>query len=156
MITIFLDIDGVFNSNKFYVERHKKGIKLKYCIENEIDDNVIFLLNQLIEKYEVQFVISSVYRIGNDFIELCDTLSKKGFKGKIVGRTPDFRSRANNKRGVEIEDYIIKNNIENYVIIDDDNDMLPKQFDRFVNVDGMFGLTSKDITKIENIISLTN
>ena len=43
-----------------------------------------------------------------------------------------------------------KNEIESFVILDDDSDMLPEQMSNFILVDRQVGLTDKDVfTAIE-------
>ena len=37
------------------------------------------------------------------------------------------------------------NDIESFVILDDDSDMLPKQMNNFIHIDGQVGLTDKDV-----------
>ena len=38
-----------------------------------------------------------------------------------------------------------KNEIESYVILDDDIDMLPEQMSNFIHIDGQVSLTDKDV-----------
>ena len=53
------------------------------------------------------------------------------------------------QRGEEIKTWMDKesekNEIESYVILDDDSDMLPEQMSNFIHIDGQVGLTDKDV-----------
>ena len=173
MKVLFLDIDGVLNSENWF------GYRL-YCIKNNmfnevinfvntnderikyklsmIDDRAIANLNRIIEETGCKVVLSSSWR---SCVEFENTLTEyllklKGFKYELYDVTPrlwfnDFSIR----RGEEIQLWMDKesekNEIESFVILDDDDsDMLPEQMNNFVHVDGQVGLTDKDVfTAIE-------
>ena len=46
-----------------------------------------------------------------------------------------------------------KNEIESYVILDDDSDMLPDQMNNFIRVDANIGLTYSDVCKAIKILN---
>ena len=173
MKVLFLDIDGVLNSENWF------GYRL-YCIKNNmfnevinfvntnderikhklsmIDDRAIVNLNRIIEETGCKVVLSSSWR---SCVEVENTLTEyllklKGFKYELYDVTPrlwfnDFSIR----RGEEIQLWMDKesekNEIESFVILDDDySDMLPEQMNNFIHVDGHVGLTDKDVfTAIE-------
>ena len=45
------------------------------------------------------------------------------------------------------------NEIESFVILDDDSDMLPKQMSNFIHIDGQVGLTDKDVFRAIEILN---
>jgi hypothetical protein len=108
-----------------------------------------------IEKTGAEVVISSSWRKGRKVDELSELLNQAGFTGKVIGKTPslyyDEKSKSTVPRGCEIEEYLYTNYgydhfmRVNYVIFDDDSDMLLSQREQFFHVDGYCGLT-KDIT----------
>ena len=131
---IFLDIDGVLNS-QLYAEKHIKednesNTSVKYPM-SEIDPISVGFLNGLIEDTGAEVVISSTWRFGHTIEELQNILEQRGFKGKIIGFTPDLHSKEPAAlRGNEIYKWM-EDNIEYsereltpYVIFDDDSDML--------------------------------
>ena len=173
MKVLFLDIDGVLNSENWF------GYRL-YCIKNNmfnevinfvntnderikyklsmIDDRAIANLNRIIEETGCKVVLSSSWR---SCVEAENTLTEyilkvKGFKYELYDVTPrlwfnDFSIR----RGEEIKFWLDKesekNEIESFVILDDDySDILPEQMNNFIQIDGQVGLTDKDVfTAIE-------
>jgi len=136
---IFLDIDGVLN--------------LIPQGEDEYGDlfhpHLVNNLKSIIDKTDAKIVITSTWRFsGLKFIE--DMWKHRGLPGEIIGITPHIDIC---KRGEEIEKWLEKNPIKDYVIIDDDSDMLPNQMDRLIKtsdnhdhidcVDIGYGLTKK-------------
>lgn len=58
-------------------------------------------------------------------------------------------------RGYEIQEYLDEHsNISNYVIIDDDSDMLEYQMTNFLQTDFRIGLTKNDYPKIKKILHI--
>lgn len=150
MKVIFLDIDGVLNCELAYKRR-----KCNYVDTGGGKHYQTFyepakrLLNDLIEVTGAYVVISSTWRAGG--LEWMRKVWKlEDMSGEIIDITPFRNDRF---RGFEIEEwlenvgfkhinwskdlqkeYMDKSGIENYVIIDDDSDMLYGQKDNFVHV----------------------
>lgn len=133
---VFLDIDGVLNivgSNDFNRE----------CVEN---------LNMLIAATDAEIVVSSSWRVFHDFEDLCGVLAGAGVEAPIK----DVTCVSNCHlccRGNEIQDWIHDGKIDNYVIIDDSNDMLYTQKDNYVQINPYVGLTANDVRRCIEIIN---
>ena len=172
MKVLFLDIDGVLNSENWFAYRI-------YCVKNNmvnilmnfvdtddrnikhkltmLDDRAIANLNRIVEETGCKVVLSSSWRssIESENIFTQNLLKLKGFKYEFYDVTPrlwfsDFSIR----RGEEIKFWLDKESekheIESFVILDDDSDMLPEQMNNFIHVDGQVGLTDRDVlTAIE-------
>jgi hypothetical protein len=145
MRIIFLDIDGVLNSwASFY----------------KITTEKLQLLNDLIEQTGAKIVISSSWRIGSkdvtDFLdknfsnnrsfrldnpnqELIDNI----FYKNTIGLTDTFGPN----RGDEIKRWLDNHSddIESYVILDDDTDMLDEQLEHLVQTDTYYGITNREV-----------
>jgi hypothetical protein len=161
MKIIFLDIDGVLNCEKAY--RSGECNYVKWNWENGTEDHHQSfcswskeLLNKLIDETDAKIVISSTWRSsGVEFMKKVWEL--EGMHGEIIGITPSFRGDINGytiPRGCEIDyylkhdlefshinwdksvqqEYIERTGVENYIIIDDDSDMLYGQRNHFVHV----------------------
>lgn len=129
MKCIFLDIDGVLNSRT----SEKKNKALGFTFTDNPDPMHIRWLNLIIQKTGALVVISSVWRKQASYLSLWRFFELQGFKGRIVGITPDL----DDIRGNEIKAWMARYEngkdwrckreehgpIESYVIIDDDNDM---------------------------------
>jgi hypothetical protein len=168
MKIIFLDIDGVLNHQRFYKERFeaRKQDKLdgnlvkKSQIDREaeeIDPESVENLNELIENTGAKVVISSTWRLGTEIETLQAILEKRGFVGEVIGKTPVGCGCC--QRGNEIHKWlgdnrdIIDEEGNNYIILDDDSDMLYWQRNNFINVDQYVGLTPKQVYKATRFLT---
>ena len=162
---VFLDIDGVLASIPFLCTG-----------QGFIDPKKCKLLNQL-EKIGTEIVISSSW--GYDEGRTEKSLKACGLKLPIIGYTDHIHFNYNWAcRGNEIEKWIIENMYEKkdglgtkygydyyrnhynegdidyeYVILDDDGDMLMGQADNFILVNRYTGLTKRHINKMRKILN---
>lgn len=144
MKIIFLDIDGVLNS---------------WATGYNISKEKLLLLNELIEKTDAKIVISSSWRCGSQDVK--DFLNNNFAKNRISSVNEPYQDLIDNifyentigltdtfgpNRGSEIQRWLDSHeDIESYVIIDDDIDMLDEQLYNFVQTDTYFGLTDREI-----------
>ena len=149
MKIIFLDIDGVICNKKCLVGKYEDN-------HHFFDSNCTKLLDEIVEKTNASIIITSSWRRG-DLKWLKGLFKIRGFKNykKIIGET---ERKIDCPRGWEIRSWLMKrkyegkNNINNYVIIDDDADMLYEQKDNFVRTDTAKGLTTLNKNKIIKIL----
>lgn len=96
---IFLDIDGVLNSEEFIDRREAEAraagagtptFRRLVAREESIDAACVVRLNRLIAETQSKVVISSSWRTLVDPPELLRILTKHGFVGEIIGETPDL------------------------------------------------------------------
>lgn len=157
---IFLDIDGVLNSENHFLARYgligsSQELNPKHSAGDMIDVTSVGILNYIIKKTDADIVISSSWRChaddkkGND--ELQDILKERGLIKPFIDVTPFTRDRI---RGNEIQIWLDnhKDEVENYVIFDDDSDMLDSQQDNFIQTNEWYGLTAKDAFKAIEIL----
>jgi hypothetical protein len=147
MKIIFLDIDGVLNSQNFF-KTHKPNNDWKET--DDIDRRAIAILNNILEKTNAKIVISSSWRIGR-------TLENLKLMAKIVGIHPEkiFSKTPvlNDKdRGFEIEAWLEQNKTEKFVILDDDSDM-GNLMHHLVKTKSETGLTKELAEKVINLLS---
>lgn len=157
MKVIFLDIDGVLNI--IPEEWDEYGAIFHKHFESN--------LRKIIDNTNAKIVISSTWRFSG--IKVMKEMWKaRKLSGDIIGVTPYLLNKDDKltsiKRGYEIQDYLDNNpDIENYVIIDDDSDMLPSQIKNFVKtsenidhpdcIDIGYGLTNICTEKVINILN---
>lgn len=140
---IFLDIDGVLNSNNFYVEFYKKHDRKE--ISNDIDPKAVEIFDKLCKDIDAKVVISSTWRIGNTIESMQKMFDNLGCTFKIIGATPKINYSM--CRGLEIQEWISKNidyrnfPYDNYVILDDDSDFFIHQAKHFFQTDNFVGIT---------------
>jgi hypothetical protein len=184
MKIIFLDIDGVLNSNDWYVHRQDNvpmdSIHAQYPLY-EFDPRAVARLNELTEKTGAKIVLSSTWRIGRTYEQIQSIFDMVGIKGELVGATPSMQTKRpyedkegyTTPRGCEIDwwlkiegkfqrinwsrekqqEYIDKAIVKNYVILDDDSDMLFGQREHFVHTPFMHGLMDKHAEKCIEILN---
>lgn len=161
MKIIFLDIDGVLNCETAYRNGECKYVDWETPVGTR-DHHQSFCswskewLNKLIRESGAKIVVSSTWRHGGiEFLRKVWELEE--MEGEIIGITPSFRGDIEGytiPRGCEIdyylknvmefrhinwskerqEEYVTKSGVENYIIIDDDSDMLYGQKNHFVHV----------------------
>lgn len=167
MKIIFLDIDGVHNHRDWY-----KQVK-KYMKDNNLTDDDFFHFdpecvertNRITDKTGAKIVVSSTWRKGKTLEQLQELFKKVGFTGDVIGKTPVLNYRNHIDlvpRGCEIHHWINNNkgilgtnllNWKDYVIIDDDGDMLYWQRKNFFQTDGSGGGLTENMTyKIINFL----
>ncbi|MBQ8298644.1 MAG: hypothetical protein IJX99_02060 [Clostridia bacterium] len=153
MNVIFLDVDGVLNNKEHILKLVELLGKEQYFQlhrdlgEMPFDYQSCMLLHGLINKTGAEIVLSSTWRLSPKHIEVLEKYTDL----KIKDKTP----RLNTIRGEEIKQYLEGHKeITNYVIIDDDSDMLEEQKSHFVKVDTKKGLTMAEIVECERILSL--
>ena len=158
MKVIFLDVDGVLNSEKSRNEMYDNN---KSWMWNEVANYHLEKLKKIVKETGAIIVLSSSWRLYHPkltgFPEITDELLKvlvdkmEDLELKIEDVTPDFRNKA---RGLEIEDWVKKHpNIERYIILDDDTDFLPYQKPFFIKTTFKDGLTDELAEKAIRILN---
>ncbi len=163
MNIIFLDIDGVLNSTQSIMMFHQK-----YNVGKGENDWLapdeyfcpIAMSNLFVILKEVPntvIVISSDWRLGETIDSMKDKFKKQKYNLPIIGFTPYL---ANVTRGIEIMGFMnlyVGNkkpdgeNIEKFVILDDDHDMMHLEKFR-VKTSYYHGLTWEDTLKAIDIL----
>ena len=178
MKIVFLDIDGVLNSNDWYVRRQAEiameEIHKQYPFY-EIDPKAVEQLNRITDTTGAVLVLSSTWRLGQTLENRQELFKTVGITGQLVGMTIHMNAAGHIgytiPRGCEIdhyldgmnfqrinwskktqEEYLEKTEVKNYIILDDDSDMLYNQREHFVKVPAMHGLTSKLADKCISIL----
>lgn len=131
MKVIFLDIDGVLNHEQHYkwlMETDEPTPLQRTYPYTEFNPESCRLLKEIIWETGAQIVVSSSWRLAGE-VRLNSLFKYLGLP-KIYGITPVFNNRV---RGDEIKQWLSEHpNVDKYVILDDDTDMLPEQISFFV------------------------
>lgn len=140
---IFLDFDGVID-----------GWWSKY----NLDPKKIALVEEIIKATDAKIVVSSSWSVGcrnaEEFIE-------RDFSGYFKRKTTeisreslfiesiiDVTDHMGSSRGDEIQRWLDAHDdeVESYVILDDDNDMNENQLFNFISVDGWYGISDRTVS----------
>ena len=145
MKIIFLDFDGVITT-------YKSGYK--------IDPEKVELLLKIVEETGAKIVITSSWRSYN-IEETRKKLGDLSFMKYVIDVTPRLNYRDSDgdywsvARGTEIHHWMMKHgdDVDNYVILDDEEDMLISQNSHFVLTDIYTGLSEEHVQKAIEILN---
>ena len=152
---IFLDIDGVLDTYKSH-----------YMLDPVLLDR----LGKILGRTGAWIVVSSSWRASNvpDTVEFMTDYDNPRvgsnpfpFTDKVVGVTPILNSVVDGDidrpatRGEEIAAYLKAHPCDNYVILDDCDEMLRDQWPHLVLVNDEVGLTEADVEKAVGILNQT-
>lgn len=156
---MFLDFDGVINSHQSSTFWHNKRDQSKW--ENEMYSSwegtlfeylahefcpiALSNVEELCRRVpDLKIVVSSTWRLGNEVADLQKILAPaKLVAMAIIDKTPAFRD---GPRGNEIQHWLDNHpEVTEYVIVDDDRDMLDSQQDHFVNTSSLHGFQYGDM-----------
>ena len=128
MNIIFLDIDGVLNDQNHFIETDQKVIDFYKSAEYikgdpysllkrqmlDIDMNKLSILKEICEITSSKIVITSSWKSLSIYPLIEEELINKGIP--IIGTT----KYSSSSRGLGIKLYIEENNVDNYIILDDE------------------------------------
>ena len=170
MKVVFLDIDGVLNTSKTF-ERLYNSFKNTGQKELEIDCFRLEYLKKIIEETNAKIVLSSTWR--RFFIKEDNKIIPRNEKGKqfyyllndynieiydILSYESDL-----NREGL-ITNWLSKNEVDSFVIIDDEPNLFNNLLDRLIktskvknnimltNMDDCFGLSEHHIELAEDML----
>ena len=112
-----------------------------------MDPNAVERIMRIVKETGAEIVVSSTWRFDDS---ICYKLRFMGIP-QIYGITPGTVKRY---RGEEIKLWLDEHpEVTNYVIIDDDNDMLDEQDLHLVQTSWLTGITDYDVEKAINILN---
>lgn len=141
MNIVFLDVDGVINSQRKLIEVYELTHKPHSGYNYPFDERCLENLKELIIETNSKIVITSTWRKDNEGKEiLLSKLREYDLEKDVIGFVPIL----NTLRGIEIEEYIKSlSHPINFVILDDDSDMGELK-DYLIKTNNKNGLTKKD------------
>lgn len=144
---IFLDLDGVLNSERWYEEHLKAGRPVP---RPPLDRKAVTKLDRIVRVTGAWIVLSTAWRFDN---RLSGWLVDHGCSGLVVGRTPNVWPRP---RGVAIASWLNQKAkhgvaIGSFCILDDDDDM-GALTPWLVQTDPQYGLTWDDAVRAVELL----
>lgn len=159
MKVVFFDIDGVINSERSFLggSHRLDVIHVDDYMDDEsytqrlaritVDPIACGLINRILKRVDAHLVLSSTHRKhfkdeATKLEKIQEYLTVLGIDGqRCIGWTPSLHK----KRGEEIKHWIYEHpEVTDYVIIDDNSDMLPEQLANFVHVDSAVAFSAGD------------
>lgn len=141
---VFLDLDGVLNSDAWFDARELRAVNTTYLTYN-IDPVALARLNRLCATTGAYLVFASTWRHGYSLRRLNREFTRAGCTARFIGKTPDL---PNAPRGLEIARWLADYHapICAFVILDDGADMGDLQ-PRLVQTDHQVGLLDTDVDR---------
>ena len=133
MRVIFTDVDGVLNP-------HWKTKWSKSSIQ---------IYNQICQEYDLKPVITSTWRINHTKEQLQKIFYEQGIEVEIYDYTPHLDQK---DRGLEIKEWLNKNKVDNYVVIDDIVHNITPYVDNVIKVRNWVGLTTEEYIEMKKIL----
>ena len=130
---------------------NEKGTECSYNFpqDNKVNNfQAVQWLSEACQKFHFDIVVTSTWRWDANYKEC---LINGGLRSdiEILGKTPTIENQC---RGFEIKKYLEDHpEINYYIIIDDDCDMLPEQMGHFIMTDTKVGFTLNDFERFEKI-----
>lgn len=131
---IFLDFDGVLNTPAYMMQSGDRS--------NAINPIAVKIVDTMLNQTGAKLVVSSSWRIGRTIDELNEILQSRGMTNEVLDVTPQLSGC----RGSEIKRWIDVNCpsrlvFNEYLILDDDSDMLYEHHHHFIHTAFDCGIT---------------
>jgi phosphoglycolate phosphatase-like HAD superfamily hydrolase len=150
---LFLDVDGVLNNRKSMIAASEGKHPPGEVSHLTMDPDAVALLQEVVSDLGIELVLSSVWRMSMIGVAKTSRVMRwAGWKGRppFIGVTDEIGRH----RGTQIQRWLdARSDIEDieYVIVDDDSDMLPSQMHRFVHTNNIDGLTKEKAKEIRDL-----
>jgi hypothetical protein len=145
---LFLDIDGVLNSEAFFARQRGRGITIISTRQELIDPAAVAHLNRIVDTTGCHVVLSSSWRLHN-LGDVIEWLRERGFRGTLFGATP----RTPATRGGQIQAWL--NSWDHravYAALDDEPDLATHE-GRWVVTNYAEGLTAERADEAIRLLS---
>lgn len=160
MKIVFLDVDGVLNSEKTCDYWHEltgeNGFGGFFHADKEPleksdtkwGEDLVARIRRIVNTTEAKIVMSSTWRKYYSIEKFKEMFQLYGWDAPVIDKTPSGRDR-----GSEINVWLKNNPVENYVIIDDVDQFLVEQRPHYVQTDIMTGITETNVEKAIKILN---
>ena len=144
MTIIFLDIDGVLRTHKSDLEHAtilNKEIPTR-VFDRRFDSKSVNNINYIVHYTGAKIVVSSTWRNNFSVQELKEIFRERGITAEVIDKTDIGLTR-----GEEIREWLDRNEVTNYVVIDDQvKDIINwVDKDRVIEVNCQEGFTSDEL-----------
>lgn len=142
---IFLDFDGVLNTEQYQAQLAVSGRPGKDVWGTLFAPAAVANLRKILDATDARIVISSSWRYVHGLGSLRIMWDVRDLPGEIQDALPC--GAGNLSRGEEIACWLSRHTVSRYVILDDLGDFMPSQYDRYVEINPVTGITDADAQK---------
>jgi len=147
MNVLFLDIDGVLVTEQVM----RNTVKTITIVDKKFDASAVQVLKEIIDEYNFKVVLSSAWRLFPSNMAVVGMLLDK-IDSYIYDITPNFHTYSFTplQRHDEIADWISKNPVDKFIILDDDP--MAKYPNNHVRTSWTKALSNEDKEKVRAIM----
>lgn len=147
MKAIFLDIDGVLNSNE-HTAFIKSFVTYGDNMIEPFDDECLYNLKYIVDETDAKLIITSIWRLFPDYLYiLMNKLEEYGLDKNVISLTISNKYK---DKLQEIAVKLKKLGITDYVVLDNDNTL---NLDRHIITNNATGLTEIDAKQAVKILT---
>ena len=147
MKAIFLDIDGVLNSDE-HTAFIKSFISYDDTMIEPFDDECLYNLKYIVDETDAKIIITSIWRLFPDYLYiLMNKLEEYGLDKNVISLTTSNKYK---DKLQEIAVKLKKLGITEYVVLDNDDTL---KLDRHIITNNVTGLTEIDAKQAVKILS---
>lgn len=140
---IFLDFDGVLNTEQYRAELAVSGKEISDCFGPLFSPQSASRLGEIIKRTNAQIVVSSSWGKIYNLDEIRQMWASRGLPGKIYRDLADYPEAKS--RGEAIAQFMAHLGDTPYIILDDEDYFLPKQRENFIMVNPVTGISKNDV-----------
>lgn len=148
---IFLDFDGVLNTEQYHAQLAVDGKPSKDTWGPLFDPRAVANLRAIIDSTGADIVISSSWRYIHRLGSLRMMWEVRELPGEISDTLPCGAQYIS--RGEDIECWLDRHGRPDYVIIDDVDDFFPSQHDRYVEINPIVGISEANAERAIKILN---
>ena len=146
MNVIFLDIDGVLNTDRWEALCLSEDIELEDKFGITFDDISIANLRTIISRTNASIVIHSTWKLHHDVEWFVDMWNTRNLPGFIISITPNIAPDYDKHN--EISMWLkLHPQISQYVILDDEKEFVSPLSEHHILIDGLCGITMSNAEK---------
>lgn len=147
---IFIDFDGVLNTEKYQEILRTQGLKTCDEFGPIFDPDAVECLSTIVSQVpDARIVIISSWKFEGEE-RMRSLWKKRSLPGSVAGITPTLIPMSLDElyagKGREIKAWLSSNPATQYVILDDVPDFLQEQMPQYIEIDPRVGLTD-EVTK---------
>ena len=147
MKAIFLDIDGVLNSDE-HTAFIKSFVTYSDNMIEPFDDDCLYNLKYIVDETDAKIIITSIWRLFPDYLYIVmNKLEEYGLDKNVISLTTSNKYK---DKLQEIAVKLKKLGITDYVVLDNDNTL---NLDRHIITNNATGLTEIDAKQAVKILT---
>ena len=147
MKAVFLDIDGVLNSDE-HTAFIKSFVTYNDNIIEPFDDECLYNLKYIVDETDAKIIITSIWRLFPEYLNLLmNKLEEYGLDKNVISLTISNKYK---DKLQEIAVKLKKLGITDYVVLDNDNTL---NLDRHIITNNATGLTEIDAKQAVKILT---